>query len=158
IPLLAMLGRIIGEDVKVLTRFEPDLRSLVADPGQLEQVVMNLALNARDAMTAGGTLTLATRNVPAEDDVASRHPGPGPGPHVALSLSDSGVGMTPEIASRIFEPFFTTKRDREGTGLGLANVSAIVRQHQGAIEVDTAPGRGTTFRIYLPAVDKAAAA
>jgi PAS domain S-box-containing protein len=157
-PLLTMLGRIIGGDVRVLTSFAADLMPIVADPAQIEQVVMNLALNARDAMAGGGTLFLSTHNTTPDDDVAQRHPGLAPGRHVVLSVSDTGVGMAPEVAARIFEPFFTTKKDREGTGLGLANVYAIVQQHRGVVEVDTAVNRGTTFRIYLPCTEAEPAA
>jgi PAS domain S-box-containing protein len=134
-----LLGRLIGEDVTLVTRLEPAPAPVRADRGQLEQVVMNLALNARDAMPQGGTLTIETRNL---------------GPGVQLTVSDTGVGMDGTVKARIFEPFFTTKDAGKGTGLGLATVYGIVKQSAGTIEVDSEPGRGTTFRIVLPRTDE----
>jgi two-component system cell cycle sensor histidine kinase/response regulator CckA len=147
-----MLHRLIGEDVELVTELEPDLAPVRADPGHLEQVLLNLVLNARDAMPRGGRITVRTENVrPA--DVGRRGPESGsaqPLPHVLLAVADTGCGMSPEVRTRIFEPFFTTKGVGKGTGLGLSTVYGIVAQAGGFIEVDSTPGRGSTFRVYLP--------
>ncbi|MBI4594217.1 MAG: PAS domain S-box protein [Candidatus Rokubacteria bacterium] len=143
----SMLRRLIGEDVELVTKRAPELGDVEADPGQIEQVIMNLAVNARDAMPRGGRLTIETAN--------AAHQG---APHVMLAVSDTGEGMDPETASHIFEPFFTTKEMGKGTGLGLSMVYGIVQQHRGVVEVDTRVGRGTTFRIYLPRATAPAAA
>ncbi|MDY3560118.1 PAS domain S-box protein [Gemmata sp. JC673] len=135
-----LLRRLIGEDIELATVAAPDLAQVVADPGQAEQVLMNLVVNARDAMPTGGRLTVETRNV--ERDGAR---------HVLLSVTDTGCGMSDEVKSRLFEPFFTTKGAGRGTGLGLAVVHGVVEQAGGRIEVDSAVGRGTTFRVYFPA-------
>ncbi len=140
------LRRLVGEDVELVTAPGARPGIVLADPGQVEQVVMNLAVNARDAMPGGGRLVIETADV--------MHAGE---PTVALVVSDTGSGMDTATQNRIFEPFFTTKDKGKGTGLGLATVYGIVQQHQGAIEVDSAIGRGTTFRIYLPAARDATA-
>jgi PAS domain S-box-containing protein len=151
-----MLQRLLGEDVELVIEATAGAR-VKADPGQLEQVIVNLAVNARDAMPGGGRLVIAITFVELDEATARQHGGL-PGPYVELSVTDSGVGMDAETQARIFEPFFTTKDPGQGTGLGLATVYGIVKQHQGAIAVETAPGLGTTFRIYLPATTDAAEA
>jgi two-component system cell cycle sensor histidine kinase/response regulator CckA len=147
-----MLRRVIGEDVELALRLGDEIGSVKADPGQLEQVLLNLVVNARHAMPRGGVLTLATDNGGPHRDVEGR-PAPAGG-YVRLTVSDTGVGMDAETKALIFEPFFTTKPTGVGTGLGLATVSGIVRQSGGVIEVDSEPGRGTSFRICLPRVDE----
>ena len=148
-----MLARLIGEDIALVTNLAADLGHVKADRGQIEQVVMNLAINARDAMPQGGQLVVETANADLGGDYVRRNVGSRPGPHVMLAVSDSGQGIPRELQKHIFEPFFTTKEQGKGTGLGLATVYGIVKQSGGYIEVDSAPGRGTTFRIYLPRVD-----
>jgi two-component system cell cycle sensor histidine kinase/response regulator CckA len=149
----SLLRRVIGEPVKLTTELSEDLWTVSGDPAQLEQVLMNLCVNARDAMPEGGTLTLRTRNVEAEPDFANRH-ATVPGKHwVELSVHDTGLGMAPRTLERIFEPFFTTKAPGRGTGLGLAVVHGIVRQHQGVVEVGSTPGHGSIFSVRLPAVE-----
>jgi CheY-like chemotaxis protein len=146
-----MLRRLIGEDVDLRTITPPDISQVKVDRGQIEQVIMNLAINARDAMPSGGTLTIETSEVFLDQAFAMSHVGVKAGPHILLSVSDSGVGMTPDVQVRIFEPFFTTKERGKGTGLGLATVLGIVEQSGGNISVSSEPGQGAVFRIYLPA-------
>ena len=145
-----MLQRILGEDIALRLEYSPILPLVLADAGMIEQVLLNLSVNARDAMPAGGQLVIATVSKTIGQEYAHQNPAAAPGQYVCLSVSDTGCGIAPEHLSRIFEPFFTTKEIGKGTGLGLATVYAIVKQHRGWIEVDSQVGKGTTFRIYLP--------
>lgn len=145
-----MLQRLIGEDIRLVVDAESSLSPVFADPGQIEQVLMNLAVNARDAMPTGGTLTITTRNADGRHPMVLQHPELGAGPHVVVTVADTGTGMTPDVQARIFEPFFTTKGVGKGTGLGLATVYGIIEQSGGHIFVDSEVGRGTTFAIVLP--------
>jgi PAS domain S-box-containing protein len=146
-----MLRRILGEDVQLATLADPDLGLVKADPGQVEQVLLNLVVNARDAMPRGGKLTIEIRNATLTQGYTVANPEARTGPHVLLAVSDTGTGMKPDVLAHIFEPFFTTKGEN-GTGLGLATVHGIVQQGGGHIAVVSEPGRGTTFRVYLPCV------
>lgn len=149
--LTGMLPMIVGEDIRLVTKRQPELWHTRADPSQIDQVVVNLAVNARDAMPGGGTLEIATDNVELAES-AQRPSGLPPGQYVRLSISDTGVGMDQATLERVFEPFFTTKPAGTGTGLGLSSVYGIVMQSQGGIEAQSGVGAGTTFRIYLPRV------
>ena len=150
---IKMLQRLLGDDIEIETSLADDLQTVVADPGQLEQLLVNLSINARDAMPAGGRLLIETSNQLLDAQSASSHPGTIPGPHVLLSVTDTGEGMNEEVRSHLFEPFFTTKQLGKGTGLGLATCHGIVRQLSGHIEVYSEPGRGTIFQVYLPSQD-----
>jgi hypothetical protein len=148
-----MLRRLLREDIELVAELDPSLGMVMADPGQLHQVLMNLVVNAREAMHRGGRLTIETANTEVDEVCAAGHPEILPGPFVLLTVSDTGAGIGKEIQKRIFDPFFTTKPDGEGTGLGLSTVYGIVRQCGGAISVFSEPGQGTTFKVYLPRIE-----
>jgi PAS domain S-box-containing protein len=146
-----MLHRLLGEEIEIVTALEADLEVVKADPSQIEQVVLNLCINARDAMPEGGRITIETKNVEGVGIEAAQHLPVQTGPHVCLTVKDTGAGMSKEILAHIFEPFYTTKGPEKGTGLGLATVYGIVKQGGGHIEVDSEPGKGSTFSVYWPA-------
>ena len=150
--MVRFLRRLIGEDIELITILTPEPAVVNVDPGQFEQLIVNLALNARDAMPEGGRLFIETSHVVVDAEYAHRHTNMRTGPYVLLSISDTGIGMPPEVQAHIFEPFFTTKDPGEGTGQGLAISYGIVKQHDGSIWVYSEPQRGTTFKIYLPRI------
>jgi signal transduction histidine kinase len=144
-----LLTAIIGEDIQLKTLFQGNPLTIYADSFQIEQILLNLATNARDAMPKGGLLTIETGVEDIREDAIQAHGDGAPGSYVVLSVSDTGEGMDAETGRRIFEPFFTTKEAGKGAGLGLSLVDGVIRQHNGFITVSTEPGKGTTFRIYL---------
>jgi CheY-like chemotaxis protein len=150
-----MLHRLIGKDIELRVLPGSSLGRVKADPGQIEQVILNLAVNSRDAMPNGGSLSIETRNVELNENDSRIHEGAPAGKYVVLSVSDTGDGMDSETQAHMFEPFFTTKAPGKGTGLGLATVYGVVKHSDGWIWVDSAPGRGTTFHIHLPRVEEA---
>jgi signal transduction histidine kinase len=145
-----MLRRLIGEDIVVQIVGEQDLGHITADKGQVEQVLLNLCLNARDAMAGRGKLTIETANLHVEDADATAHPGVGPGDYVAILVSDTGIGMPQEVRDKAFDPFFTTKEAGKGTGLGLSQVNGFVTRSGGHCTIRSEPGHGTTIKLYLP--------
>lgn len=152
--MVQMLTRLIGENIKLETRLAARSCQVKVDPGQIDQLIVNLVVNARDAMPGGGVLVLETALVDREEDFFDKHPELRRGPLVCLSIADTGLGMSEDVKTHLFEPFFTTKEKGKGTGLGLATVFGIIKQSGGEIEVESEPGRGTTFRIYLPHVEE----
>jgi len=146
----SMLGRLIEEDVTVVLDSQPEPALVIADRGQVEQILMNLAVNARDAMPGGGTLTIQGVNADVDEHDSATHPTIKPGPYVVLTVTDTGTGMTPQVQARLFEPFFTTKAMGKGTGLGLATVHSIVARYGGSVEVSSEVGQGSSFRVYFP--------
>lgn len=150
---LKMLRRIIGEHIELRTSLSPGLKFIYADPVQIDQVLMNLCVNARDAMPQGGSISIEAKNFVVDAGFVQHHPWAKTGEYVCLSISDTGKGMPPEVVERIFEPFFTTKELGKGTGMGLATVYAIVKQHSGLIHVYSEPGQGSTFRVYIPVAE-----
>jgi len=147
-----MLKPLLGETIHLITLLDPALGRVKADPAQFEQIIVNLAVNARDAMPQGGRLTIETSNVDLDNHFVDSHPGSSAGAHTMLCVRDTGTGMSPEVQSHLFEPFFTTKGVGKGTGLGLATVYGIVKQHNGYIRIESALGAGTAVRIHLPCV------
>jgi signal transduction histidine kinase len=149
----SLIERLLGPDIQLEVRLAPETRPVRVDPGHLEQVIMNLAANARDAMPNGGRLTIETGNVTLNERYVAEHPGAAPGDHAVIAMSDTGVGMSDEVKARLFEPFFTTKELGQGTGLGLATVYGAVKQSGGSIAVSSEPGHGSIFQIFLPIID-----
>jgi two-component system cell cycle sensor histidine kinase/response regulator CckA len=145
-----LLRRLIREDIVLQTLPAPRLWLVQADPGQIEQVIINLAVNARDSMPQGGRLTIETANIVLDQEYARLHPSVAPGPYVLLAVSDTGMGMSADVLQHAFEPFFTTKEPGQGTGLGLATCYGIVSQHGGSIQLYSEIGRGTSVKVYLP--------
>ncbi len=155
--LSTMLRRLIGEDIDLRLELRPDTGQVNADPGQIEQVLMNLVINARDAMPGGGTLTIETANVELDENYQSRQVVAKPGPYTMIAVSDTGVGMDEATQSHLFEPFFTTKGAGRGTGLGLSTVYGIVKRSGGGVKVYSVPNQGTSVKVYLPRIDQPAA-
>ncbi len=149
-----MLRRLIGEHIELKTPKAPDLWKVKADPGQIEQAILNLVLNARDAMPSGGTLAIETSNAQLDESFTRDHVPTQPGPYVSVAVSDTGVGISDDVKARLFEPFFTTKERGKGTGLGLSTTYGIVKQSGGYLWCDSEVGRGTTFRVLLPRVEE----
>jgi nitrogen-specific signal transduction histidine kinase/CheY-like chemotaxis protein len=150
----SLLKRLLGEDVMLTSNLAPDLSAVSADDGQIDQMIVNLAVNARDAMPSGGHLSIDTANVMLDHAFVAEHPGATVGPHVMIAVTDTGIGMDDVVKARLFEPFYTTKGPGKGTGLGLAMVFGIVKQSGGSIWVDSQLGVGSTFTVYLPATDE----
>ena len=147
-----MLRPLIGEDIEVVTLLDPSAGTVMGDATQIEQILLNLAINARDAMPKGGKLTVETANIHLDEAYVRTHSEVRAGPYVMVAVSDTGHGIEPDVLPRVFDPFFTTKAKEKGTGLGLSTVYGIVKQHQGHITASSEPGRGTTFKVYLPLV------
>ncbi len=154
--LTKMLNRMIGDDIEMIMMLEPSVGNIMADPGQVEQIVMNIVINARDAMPDGGTITIETQEVELDEDYCKTHAEVTPGTFIVLCITDTGKGMTPEVMEKIFDPFFTTKKKGAGTGLGLSTVYGIVKQHKGHIYVYSELGSGTIFKIYFREIKKVA--
>jgi CheY-like chemotaxis protein len=149
-----MLRSVLGEDIELVVKLQPELGFVRADQSQIEQVILNLVVNARDAMPQGGRLVIQTASVDVDQDFVDQHLGLKPGPYVLVSVSDTGSGMDRETLKHIFEPFFTTKERGKGTGLGLATVYGIVSQSEGKVWAYSEPGKGATFRVYLPRITR----